>query len=188
MELTEEKLDEIIDDIWINHIKRDFLEKRIIYYEATLVAAFYHYLRTEIDKYPNFRVFLEHQLKIKKEEKESKGRFDLVIMKAEKEEEWNSIEHLTKIETIPYWAIFEFKFVTKLKDTASLKDIEKLQKAQNENIKRAYFICIYENADYFTEVSKIDWMKEYYRECNATPINGKKNDWKFEFKLGVEIC
>jgi len=73
MELTEKKLDKIVEDIWVNHIKRDFLEKRIQYYEATLVAAFYHYLRAEIDKYPDCRVFLEHQIPTNNDAEKLKG-------------------------------------------------------------------------------------------------------------------
>lgn len=53
MGLTEYKLDEIIDKIWTKNIKKDFLEKKILYFEATLVAVFYYYLRKEIDQYPN---------------------------------------------------------------------------------------------------------------------------------------
>lgn len=184
MDLTVEKLDEIVEDIWVNHIKRDFKEKRIQYFEATLVAAFYHYLRFEIDKYPKYRVFLEHKLSRNSDEDSgsTKEKYDLVIMKAEKEKDWESIIPLEVIETIPYWTAFEFKFVINLYDKYAQKDFNKLKEAID--IKRAYFICIYQKDKSNVIVNKKDKWLNKYRECNAFL---KDEEWIFEFRLGEKI-
>ncbi|MHA1366060.1 MAG: hypothetical protein ACTSP5_06560 [Candidatus Heimdallarchaeota archaeon] len=185
MDLTAEKLDEIVEDIWINHIKRDFSEKRILYYEATLVAAFYHYLRAEIDKYPNFRIFLEHRLNVKETEDEKRKPFDLVIAKVNHEQEWEKHQHLHKIKNLDYWAIFEFKFNTNTIYIDFRKDFEKLQNAKNNTTKRAYIVEIFEEFSDYVKVGKEDeWMDDFYRECIATM---KRKKWNFEFKTGEGI-
>ncbi len=63
-----------IERIWKEEIKKDFLDRKNLYYEHTLQAAFYHHLRPYIDKYPRLRMFLEYEDPILK-----KKKYDLTI-------------------------------------------------------------------------------------------------------------
>jgi len=106
-------------------------------------------------------------------------------MKAENEEIWSTVEHLMRIDNVPYLAVFEFKFVIDLMEKEAKKDFKKLHDIKDKNVKRAYFVCIYQNDKSNIWVNKSDkWIINYYRECNAFP---KNNEWIFEFRFGEKI-
>lgn len=166
------KIEEEIERIWTIEIKNDFLNRRILYYEATLQAAFYHHFRPFIDKYPRLRMFLEYR------DPDLKYVYDLIIQKAPKRESWSQQNHW-QTEIGDYWIVMEFKFVPKLSDESAQKDIKKFHelKKYDATIQRVYFCSIDENVDLYRYISyRGYWFEKYYREARGVP---EKDGWNF---------
>jgi hypothetical protein len=183
MTLTENNLDEIIEKIWIKNIKKDFQNRDILFYEATLVAAFYHHLRPIIDEYDDLKLYLEHQPLDLEEKRRPKMSFDLVIMKSYRKADWKRQKHWELDYDFHYWARFEFKFNKKLVKEQVAKDISKLRDMKDNYTKRAYFFSIDEEykGEPFLSLLKNNnnWFKDFYREGRAKRIN--ENEWDFIF-------
>ncbi len=166
------KIEDEIERIWTEEIKRDFLERKILYYEGTLQGAFYHYLRPFIDQYPRLRMFLEYR------NDDLKCTYDLLIQKGPRNEKWVDQGHWMK-EIGDYWIVMEFKFVPKLSDKGAQKDIQKFQKLKkyDESIKRVYFCSIDKNVKLHRYVNyRGTWYDQFYREARGVL---RKNEWDF---------
>lgn len=173
------ELEEEIERVWTVKVKEDLENRKIMYYEDTLIASFYHHLRPFVDKYPGIRMFLKYK------DPEYNYFYDLVIMKSQADSEWEYEEVWTR-DIGRFWFVFEFKFLPKLKDEDAQKDIKKFQnlKRYDDDIKRVYFLSIDENTDFYRFINyKGSWFENYYREGRGIPSDSKKGEWDFEIIL-----
>jgi len=173
---TIKKLENEIKRVWEIKIKTDLEERKILYYENTLVASFYHHLRSFIDKYQGIRMFLNYQ------DPNLKYFYDLVIMKSQPGSNWKKEEVWTR-DIGRLWFVFEFKFLPKLKDNEAQNDIEKFRwlKKYDKDIKRVYFLSVDKNVDFYRFINyRGSWYENYYREGRGIPSNEREGEWDFK--------
>ncbi|MEQ7806177.1 hypothetical protein [Priestia aryabhattai] len=109
-------LDQLIKDIWITNIKKDY-EEKYLYKEDSLKNALYYHLRSKMDLSKDTRIYPEFRLPCGR-------RADIAIVKIDSKKAQN--HHLSKsIDSIE--ALIEIKYIkTGLSDEAFYKDLNKL--------------------------------------------------------------
>lgn len=173
------EIEELIDTIWCDKIREDIETKRILYYEHTLVAAFYHHLRPFVDNYSGIRMFLDFY------DPKLGYRYDLVIVRKNQGASWKEINPWER-ENCFYWFVIEFKFVGKMKNDVAQDDIRKLRELKNidNKVKRAYFFLIEDRTDYSRFINYHgNWYERYYREGRGLPIDTDKRNQKWNFTI-----
>ena len=139
----QQSIETIIKQVWEEDMVKDFLNRKIIWYESTLVACFYYNLRKRIEKDPGlssvYRIFLEHS-----HPKITGNHFDIVIKKLDNEDKWEKVQlwkkdvgHIVVAMEFKPWDEVDYKTNKRLiedwkNDLKKLASLEQVSGSQTE--------------------------------------------------------
>ncbi|MHA1303890.1 MAG: hypothetical protein ACTSQE_12835 [Candidatus Heimdallarchaeaceae archaeon] len=166
---TKNDLEKIITNAWKN-IPESFYERKILYYEQTLVSCFYYEIRRELEQdFPLMRVIAEHQFKLKKP-------IDLALVEFANMEELSNYRLFSK-NPVKLRVAMEFKCnsgYSPIGEKQIFADIKKLRclTEKHPEIELCYV--------FYTGEKRIEWIEE--------KIKSKfDQSFKQRFRLGIGI-
>ncbi len=163
-------LERLVREVWEKSVREDFPKKA--YYEADLVASFYHHLRTSVEE-KGYKVRLGLERPVRRP-KGSGRRNDLHIISAKGEGGATLIA-------------FEFKCRPGVERKHLGHDRKKLKDLRSRGVKRGYMCMVDlakksennvegENVQISRPAKK--WEKGFYREAYGTRDGNQKNLWR----------